>query len=270
MISNGCLKPDDTFVYIGVADPINIEAVAQDGEPVVTVVNGGKIKTEFPGTIHSIKVTGGDIDLDLMLDVLPYLENIHGVNNESIYGDLSVIPNNLKSINVNDCQISGDIQFHDEVHTFRVGNGNTVRFDISDLPSDVKYICINEHNGVVNGSLEQLPTSMARFIASGAITGDYGNLGKSLPPVFSVSTTERMVYTKGTNYAGKNITIFDHVANGPGLTTKEVDDLLIDLSAANWSGTKRLKLGGNHDNRSARSNNAVITLKNKGVNVIVE
>lgn len=55
---------------------------------------------------------------------------------------------------------------------------------------------------------------------------------------------------------------------GAGLSTNDVDNLLIDLSQANWTGAKRVEILGINSSRSSSSDAAIATLQGKGVLVL--
>jgi len=57
-------------------------------------------------------------------------------------------------------------------------------------------------------------------------------------------------------------------ASGYGLTSTQVDNLLIDLAnVSTWSGVKVVNLAGYNSARTSASNTAVTTLQGKGVTV---
>lgn len=63
---------------------------------------------------------------------------------------------------------------------------------------------------------------------------------------------------------------FQHLPSpGYGLTSSDVDQLLISLSTATWSTNKNLYLNGNNGPRTSASDDAVLGLSAKGVHVRV-
>jgi len=85
------------------------------------------------------------------------------------------------------------------------------------------------------------------FVADGAVVNGY-------------NTRRNFTYTTMRRFILNN-------TGGTGLTSGEVDDLLEDLSLADWEGVKTVTIAGVHSARTSASDSFVTTLQGKGVTV---
>ena len=125
--------------------------------------------------------------------------------------------------------------------------GANISFDLSQLPRSLTYFnCVGSNT--ITGNLSSLPVGLTYFSCSGSNTiGDYS----------------------GKAWANNQIRIYFVPVAGGGLSSAEIDQLLIDLAAAGgtWSADKQVYLRGTNAARTAASDAAVATLVSKGVTV---
>lgn len=118
-------------------------------------------------------------------------------------------------------------------------------FDISELHGMFNLKSLSLSNEI-SFSINDIPDSVRRFYGVGHLNGGYQNRRSF--------TFVPMSYFYLGNESG-------------GLTTSEVDNLLNDLSSADWVGEKKIYIKGNNEPRSSSSDSYVTTLENKGVSV---
>jgi hypothetical protein len=172
---------------------------------------------------------------------------------------------------------------------FRCTGANTVSGNLSSIPTVMTYFYCYGAN-TITGNLSSLPVVMTSFTCYGSNT-IIGNLS-SLPAVMTSFTCYGSNTISGNlssipavmtyfNCAGSN-TIADYItrtwANNMdrvclvqaatyGLSSAEVDQLLIDLATRTWTATKTITLVAPNAARTAASDAAVATLNGLGVTV---
>ena len=150
---------------------------------------------------------------------------------------------------------------------FYCGGSNTVTGDIANLPSGLTYFDCGGSNAVT-GDIANLPSGLAHFGCAGnnSITGDVANLPSGLTHI-------NCWYVVVADYSGKTWTVkpavFICVPVSPGgLSTAEVDQLLIDLDAdLTWASGDVIKLTGANAARSSASDAAVNHMVSEGATV---
>ncbi len=151
---------------------------------------------------------------------------------------------------------------------FYCSGANTVGGSLSDLPSGMAFFFCAGAN-TVGGSLSDLPSGMAIFYCRGSntISGSLSDLPAGMTVFYCSGFNTISDYT-AKSWANELVRIY-HVPVSPGgLSTAEIDALLIDLAAVDtWSSSQEVYLGGTNAARSAASDAAVATLQGKGVTV---
>jgi hypothetical protein len=210
-------------------------------------------------------------------------------------GSRTVVILNSKSITrFTSTQDSSNIGFNlnvlpKSVTYFRCTGANTVSGNLSSIPTVMTYFYCYGAN-TITGNLSSLPVVMTSFTCYGSNT-IIGNLS-SLPAVMTSFTCYGSNTISGNlssipavmtyfNCAGSN-TIADYItrtwANNMdrvclvqaatyGLSSAEVDQLLIDLATRTWTATKTITLVAPNAARTAASDAAVATLNGLGVTV---
>lgn len=236
------------------------------------VNDAGEIEVEDAASIEMISCEGKfSINLTRLFAVAPKLNTLITDDQTMTYGDISAFPSTMVVFNVQGGLVTGSPSFSDELKVFRMNLGHSVTFDISDLPDACENVCMN--SGTVTGVIDEtFPTSMRRFVINGdnTISGDYGLIKGEFPVTFSIKGKNKIsTYTNNSaDFTSSLMNQFLHTGTeGHGLNSAQIDELLIDLSEAEWIGNKKIELTGSHEARTRRSDQAVLRLERKGVTV---
>lgn len=210
-------------------------------------------------TFTSISITGENT---LTGDVanLPNLKltYINFIGNNTLYGDFEDIPVNITHIDIRggSGNIAGDINNlpSDSAIVDILLDHTTLTGDIANFPNTLRYISITGAN-TLYGDLADLPSSVYSFILTGNnAVSDY------TPPSGGKTWMNLATTNKDFNF---------QPASGGGLSSTEVDDLIIDLDAsASGTYTRIIYITGNNDPRTSASDAAVASLLSKGITVI--
>jgi len=147
-------------------------------------------------------------------------------------------------------------------------SGANVSFDLASLPRGLLSLILFGSNTVA-GNLSSLPEGITYFVCRGAntVTGNLSSLPVgvvyfNIEGVNTVADYSERPWSENMRY------VYHRPAVGSGLSTAEVDQLLIDLSEVSvWNLEKAIDLRGNNAPRSSASDAAVATLISKGVAV---
>jgi hypothetical protein len=187
------------------------------------------------------------------------------------YGSLSPFPKSTTFIDGEGGAVTGDItdSFFEGFERIRFTGINEISFDVSKMPSTLSYVGVTGNN-YIYGILSNFPSACTHFDVKGnnTISGDLSDVTIPFPPVFNLGGNNTVdTYSSPIDFSLSNMQIFILTGGGDGLSTAEVDQLLIDLSASTWAGSKNLFINGNHAARSAASDAAVTSLGLQGVTV---
>jgi hypothetical protein len=170
--------------------------------------------------------------------------------------------------------ITGNIaNFNRAMSYLTLNDLNEVTGNASDVPYTNIVICWMMGNGYLTGNIAGMPnaTAMTQFILTGAnstTTGDVGDFQSvNCPYIFIKGNFTD--YTTRT-YPSTMQRIRYEPFNGYGLSSAEVDQVLIDLArdATTWTGSeKTVWLAGYNAARTSASDAAVTTLVTRGVAV---
>ena len=151
---------------------------------------------------------------------------------------------------------------------------NTTYGNIASFSSNLTQF-FNVGSNSITGDLANLKSTMVTFYCESDYQSTYGNL-YNLPSDINLyynygCMTSSFTASGGPTKSWNNLNIFRHLPkNGYGLTSSEVDQLLISLNTGTWSGSgKALNLTGNNGPRTIDSDTAVLGLSAKGVQVRV-
>jgi hypothetical protein len=213
----------------------------------------------IPSSIESFYISGvnasiitGDIYSLNSKPLTTFL--INGMSNHTVTGDLINIPSTLSNLNVSAGSIYGNVSSlaskTNLTNIQLVGTTGAITGDISLVGSNIISIWISGTNVNLSGNLSNLPTQISTL-----------NIDKCS---FTYPTTKVWPSVMGRVIIKSN--------SGSGLTTAEVDQLLIDLdtyglSWPNSVSNREINLVTNNAARSATSNAAVASLIAKGVTV---
>ena len=105
--------------------------------------------------------------------------------------------------------------------------------------------------------------------SASSISGNLSSLPSGLSTVVISGSNTVADYTSPRTWANNMVQVYMRQAAGYGLSTSEVDNLLIDLSAVpTWTSSKSIDLRGVNAARSSASDAAVAILVSKGVTVL--
>lgn len=214
----------------------------------------------------------------------------------TITGNLSSLPSGLTFIRVSGSNtISGDLSSIASLPltVLNFQGSNTIAGNLSSLPSSLLLILVLGSNTItgnlsslssmnllafqivgnntITGNLNGLPLTLNQLQIGGSntVSGNLSSLSSLLIYINFYGNNTISDYTSGKTW-NNNINFFriTPVAGG-GLSSTEVDNLIIDLNGSAWAGTSRtLSLIGTNAARTAASNAAVTSLTtNKSVTV---
>lgn len=168
--------------------------------------------------------------------------------------------------------IGGDVKGLPEgVRLLEVGGDNSMSGDIAGLPEGLRTALIAGSN-TVSGDIKNLPRELVRLSLGGdnTLSGNIADLPEGIRRLAVSGRNTISEYTAGREWA-ENIAGIDlRPSADAGLSTEEVDNLLIDLARTTWVNTEReprLWLIGGNMPRSSASDDAVAVLEDMGVNV---
>ena len=142
--------------------------------------------------------------------------------------------------------------------------------NLSSLPSVMTYFVCTGSNAIT-GNLSSLPSVMTLFSCTGlnTITGNISSLPSVMTYFLCTGLNTITDYTSPKTWATNYNYFLLRQAVGSGLSSTEVDNLLIDMSAATWGSSSRtLDVRGVNAARTSASGAAVATLLSKSVNVL--
>lgn len=243
------------------------------------------------GEIINYTSTGGNFVFDLSIFTpCLLLSTIYFESNNKITGDLADLPKNLKSLviggsnmiygNIGDLPsgllsyytlgfntTSGDIaNLPSGLLTYKNHGNNTTSGDIANLPGGLTYYD-NQGLNTTSGEIAGLPSGLIYYDNRGSNTtsGNMSGLPGGLTYYVNIGSNTVDTYISPRVWA----TDMNYIFQPNGLSSTEVDDILIDLSSiTTWAGFKTIYLGGTNGARTGASNAAVSTLVSNGVTVI--
>jgi hypothetical protein len=133
-------------------------------------------------------------------------------------------------------------------------------------------LTIYENRGanVTSGSINNLTPNIIRYINTGnnTTTGAISSTPANIIEYVNTGLNTTSGYSTKI-WAINQERILSRPTIGFGLTSAQVDQILIDLSAVTvWAGVRIIDLRGNNGPRTALSNPAVLTLSINGVTVL--
>lgn len=255
-----------------------------------TNLNGTTL--QLPRGLLTISIAGlntisGDVS-DLPTG-LTYLL-VYGLN--TITGDVAGLPSGITTLAVHGSNtISGDVVDLPSVLTvLELTGNNVITGDVVGLPNGLTYIVVIGANtlsgnvsdlppaqhisilglNIISGNVSGIANASTFFQITGnnSISGDLAFLPVNIIHVIISSNLSTIDgYTNGVRTWHSTMSAVEVSPGAGGLSTTEVDNLLIELAAqvSTWSGDKRVYILGGSSPRSAASNAAVATLNGFGV-----
>lgn len=205
------------------------------------------------------------------------LSTFYSLGNNTIYGDLSSLNPVMRTFYVGGFNtIDGDISHLSNLtnlNSFTITGRSSIYGDIQYLPLSLDTFSINS-NGIIYGTISSLNTPFLEtfnITATNSISGNISDIPDTVSYLVIRKCTTKLTYS-GKTWPENMVRLDIQPLNGRGLTTTEVDSLLIDLSNIDtWSTStigKYVYIAGHNDPRSPVSATAVSILVSKNVSVI--
>jgi len=151
---------------------------------------------------------------------------------------------------------------------FHVAGDNTISGDLANIPDGVTYfICWGDNT--ISGDLAHLPAGLKTFTCWGnnTISGDLANIPDGVT-YFKCGGNNVVANYSGKTWTTKPATFKLIPVSPGGLSTAEVDQLLIDLDAdLTWASGDVIELTGANAARSSASDAAVTNMVAEGATV---
>lgn len=202
------------------------------------------------------------------------ITTLYVYGNNILSGDVAGLPPNLNQVGIHGFNIlSGDVAGFPSTITFIIDitGSNTISGDISDLPTNLIDITLTGNN-TISGDIATAPSVMTfmQITGNNTLGGDLAFLPVGIKFIYvggSLCTING--YTNGVRTWNSTMNTVKIAPVSGGLSTTEVDNLLIELAAqvSTWIPYKIVSILGGSSPRSAASNAAVATLTGEGVTV---
>jgi len=244
--------------------------------------------TQLPRTLIKIAISGLNTVTGTIANLPPLLTDLYVSGQNTLSGDIIDLPVNMFYLTVTGSNtITGDItHFTSDMIYIQIQGVNTLYGNLANLKSKTVFYVYgaNTITGVVgswvniitsfqcfgvntiSGDIGGIPASVTFFILIGnnTVNGDLADLPAALNYFRIEGNNQITNYTVGRVWTAlQNVVVNPSV--GYGLSASEVDNFLIDVSAATWSGLKELELKGSNATRTSASDAAIATLLGKGV-----
>lgn len=191
-------------------------------------------------------------------------------NKNYLSGIITEIPSTMKNIMATLSNLSGDISdMPISSERFNIYGTNTLTGNISTIIASTTNFAVGGNN-TITGNLNTLKPTLDTFSVSGlnTVTGNIFDSPLIMTSLIVTGNSTISEYTAGKVWQSGMVEVQSVPVSG-GLTTTEVDNLLIDLSNATWVSIPNvIRLTGNNAPRSSASDSAVITLQGSFDNTI--
>jgi len=199
------------------------------------------------------------------------LTSYYNTGSNTTSGDIASLPTGLTSYyNTGSNTTSGDIASLPTGLTTYINYGsNTTSGDIASLPTGLTYYT-NCGLNTTSGDIASLPTELTYYYNYGSNTtsGDIASLPTGLTYYRNQGSNQVDTYTSGHTFDSGIIYFLNLPAAGYGLSSTEVNNLLIDLDASGMS-SGTIDLSGNNTAPGASGETAIDALRVKGISVTV-
>nr|QNO42438.1 hypothetical protein ADMFNEEM_00004 [Methanosarcinales archaeon ANME-2c ERB4] len=199
------------------------------------------------------------------------LTHFYCIGSNTCNGDIASLPASLTYFyctGSNTC--NGDIaSLPASLTYFGCIGSNTCNGDIASLPASLTYFYCTGSN-TCNGDIASLPASLTHFGCAGNNTcnGDIASLPASLIYLYCTGNNTIADYTTPHTWTTKPTTFIVVPVGAGGLSTAEVDNLLIDFDAdLVWAAGNVITLMGTNAARSVASDAAVANMVAEGATV---
>jgi hypothetical protein len=204
------------------------------------------------------------------------MSEFYCLGRNTIYGNISTLKPNLSTFTIGGLNtITGDISIFSSLtnlNILNIGGLNTIYGDIQYLPTSLESFSVN--GGIISGTLSNLNTPILEtFIltATNSISGNISDIPVSVNYLDIRKNSNKLSYT-GKVWPENMVRINLQPQIGKGLTTAEVDQMIIDLSNVGiWDSTsfvgRYVWLAGHNEPRSSASDVAKAILISRSVAV---
>jgi hypothetical protein len=202
---------------------------------------------------------------------MPNIVNFYCDGSNTVTGNLSSLPAGLTIFLLGGSNtVTGNLSSLPAGLTRLTCTGsNTIAGDLNSLPVALTYLYCTGSN-TVTGNLSSLPAGLTTLILGGSntVTGNLSSLPAGLTYFRCFGLNSVSDYTSPKTWPN-NINHFQLTPASGGLSSTEMDNLIIDLNGSTWAGTSRtLTLTGTNASRTSASDAAVVSLSLKGVTVV--
>jgi len=184
----------------------------------------------------------------------------------TISGNIADFKTGLKDIYIAGYNtISGNIaDFKTGLNTIRIYGSNTISGNIADFKTGLTFILISGSN-TISGNIADFKTGLntIRIYGSNTISGNIADFKTGLTYINILGSNTISDYTSPHAWESILSSLTLNPASSYGLSTSEIDALLIDLNNSNVSNNS-YNLSGNNASRSSNSDIAFNALISRG------
>lgn len=207
-------------------------------------------------------------------------------DSNTLYGNISSLPTNVTTFFIyGQCNITPDFENWNNtvLGILRIYGVSTGTINVADLPQTLVSIFLG---GIpLIGLASDLPANLLEVVSTINVTGTFNQLPSA---VLTFRTTYnvtgdlalwignwrdvRIEPTSAISYSTHDFSVHPlmiriEIYGSNGLTSAEVDQMLIDMVSGNWFSRKVIVIGGNSQPRTSASDAAVASLVAQGVSV---
>ena len=229
--------------------------------------------SDFPSSLTHISLKNTNLSGDI-LDIKPSVVTFDVFGNNTLHGNIADLHPTLIHFAVDgNSTVTGDIAtIKPTMKVFLIYSDlNSVYGNISNIPVSITSFSVWGGN-TVTGDVASIKVNCAYFHVFGnnTVFGNLANIHSGMRGLAIGGTAHDIRYTAGKNWSDNWQKVSLTQTGVSGLTTSEMDNILIDLNISTTSNKPRNILrGGVNQLRSSVSNTAVSTLASKGVTVTV-
>ena len=196
------------------------------------------------------------------------LAYIRNVSTSNLHHDIALIPKTVYYYYVGgQTESYGNVLGLPRIMTnFVIEGSNTVTGYFSDLPPLLTYLRIYGDSDC-SGAVADFPRNLTKIYISGSVvtTGDLADLPPNVT-IYYAGNKFQASYTAGHVFSSAITTLWIEAQAGYGLSSTEIDNLLIDLESSGMS-SGTIYLTGSNAPRTTASDVAVASLVAQGVTV---
>jgi len=223
----------------------------------------------LPASMRNVTITGTNTVSGNLVNWSADLLRVYVAGNNTLTGDIANVPVAITQLNIiGSNTLSGSMNSLPATCTdFQVTGSNTITGDGSLPRPDFNTFVLTGLN-TTNWNMSNVDSGYWHLGGSATATGDLGDVANDTS-IFICNCSNNQVNTYTSKLWNALMGRVTHSpASGFGLSTADVDQLLIDLSTVSWNRNQLISIAGNNSPRSAASDAAVTSLVAAGVTVI--